>query len=570
MDNHSFALRQHLVLGLTSLLAFGLIAGSARAVQPLVVPRSPDVPPLIARNYDGDLDRDRIEDRLISKARAAETAHSRAATAAEQAATQAELNALVDVELIFDRQITQKQLTDFLAQGGEVTHLYEAVSYGWNGRLPLGKVTALTALMGDSLVQVEEVRPAELYLDNATRTGRVRPVWAAGFAGNASGFDGDSNITIGIVDSGVDESHTDLNGRRAFWHDYSADGSANPVDVVQHGSHVMGIALGTGAAAGAATGSLLFTDSGNLTGVGNGSFFPSPFNLPATPSVTVNIVSTWQGGGSTTLYLVYHTRGTSGGWTIQGAGVTGTSPLTLNLTFTPSTTRVYSAALTSNGSMSGYATTVAASGFAAIGDGFNKLRGVAPGCNWAGAKAFTTSGSGSSATISAGIDGLVANRIANNIKVMNISLGITGDPGISTSQRQKVNSAVNNGIVMVCAAGNDGLKATALQREMDDPGRAALALTVAAADDNNQLTDYTSSGFSSPGSTAGVEEDYKPDLMAPGGSVNYYSSILSVDSNSGDGTAFADPGNVHGQSVRGRQRGFSHRRAAAGGYQLEL
>ena len=67
-----------------------------------------------------------------------------------------------------------------------------------------------------------------------------------------------------------------------------------------------------------------------------------------------------------------------------------------------------------------------------------------------------------------------------------------------------------------------------------------MALTVGAADDNNQLTDYTSIGFTSPGSFAGIEEDFKPDVMAPGGSSGYYSSIMSVDSNSGDGTAFAD------------------------------
>ena len=65
-----------------------------------------------------------------------------------------------------------------------------------------------------------------------------------------------------------------------------------------------------------------------------------------------------------------------------------------------------------------------------------------------------------------------------------------------------------------------------------------MTLTVAAANDINQLTDYSSSGFSSPGSVPGQEEDYKPDLMAPGGST-FYTFIAAVDSNSGD-AAFAD------------------------------
>jgi PKD repeat protein len=336
----------------------------------------------------------------------------------------------------------------------------------------------------------------------------------------------------------VDETHVDLNGRRVFWHDYTTDAEPTPYDLIQHGTHVAGIAFGTGAAAGSATGDLLFTDEGDLAGVTAGSFFPSPFGMSAVSS-TVTLVATWQGGGSTTLYLAYHTKGVSGGWTAQ-ASATGTSPLTLTTTFTPSTTRAYTAALISASGVGAYTVTVQAPEFSGLGDGFNKLRGVAPGCNWAAAKVFSNTGSGSSLDINAGIDGLVANRVANNIKVMNISLGIIGNPGISTSQRAKVNTAVNNGIVVVCSAGNDGQGTSAGAREVDDPGRAALAITVAASDDNNQLTDYTSIGFTSPSSTAGSEEDYKPDVMAPGGSAGYYTSMLSVDSNSGDGQSFAD------------------------------
>ncbi|HWN93758.1 MAG TPA: S8 family serine peptidase, partial [Methylomirabilota bacterium] len=115
--------------------------------------------------------------------------------------------------------------------------------------------------------------------------------------------------------------------------------------------------------------------------------------------------------------------------------------------------------------------------------------------------------------------------------------GVTGGGGIHAPTREKVNTAVNNGIAMVISAGNSGGASN-----IPDPGRAAMALTVAAANDVNQLTDYTSRGFTSPGSTAGQEEDFKPDLMAPGGSAGYYTQILSVDSNSGDGTAIPGGG----------------------------
>jgi hypothetical protein len=489
---------------------------------------------LIGETYANDTNADRIDDQLLERARQALAAQKSARTPGQIAQAEAQASEMNDVELIFRDQISQRQIDSFLGQGGQITYIYKAVSYGWNGRLPLAQVPATSGLMGENLLLIQEAKQAKLHLDTATRTGRVRPIWAPLFAGNPSGFDGAGNITIAICDTGVDESHTDLNGRRVYWHDFSTDGALNPIDLVQHGTHVMGIATGTGAASGSATGTLRFTDKNTLTGVPSGSFYPNPFELPAA-SVTVTLVARWNGGGSTTLHLLYHTKGVSpsSGFTSQGS-ISGTSPLTLTLTFTPQTTRAYSPGLLSNGSMSDYVTTVQVANYPGLGDGFNKMRGVAPGCNWACAKVFTGTGSGVLSWTDAAVDDLVANRVANNIKVINLSLGAIGSPGISTSTRQKVNTAVNNGIVMAVSAGNDGGS-----QQVDDPGRAAMALTVAAANDVNQLTDYTSEGFASPGSTAGQEEDFKPDLMAPGGSANFYSAILSVDSNSGDG-AFSD------------------------------
>src|SRR5262249_12936161 len=163
-----------------------------------------------------------------------------------------------------------------------------------------------------------------------------------------------------------------------------------------------------------------FSDESTLAGVPNGSFYPSVFELPGT-SVTVTITSRWNGGGSTTLYLVYHTRGTNDGY-ISQASVTGSSPLTLITTFNASPDLEYSPALISHGSISTYVTTCQVSNFPGSGDSFNRLRGIAPGCNWACAKVFTSTGSGLLSWTAAALDDLVANRVTNNIKVINLSL----------------------------------------------------------------------------------------------------------------------------------------------------
>ncbi len=460
-----------------------------------------------------------------------------AKTAAQANSTQIQLDAMVDVELIFKEQITQKQIDTFLALGGQITHIYKAVSYGWNGRLPLSQVAQLPTLMGDSLVLAEESKAAQLNMDFATRIGRVRPVWSPGFAENVSGFSGNTNITIAIIDSGMDATHADLAGRGVFWQDYSTDAAASPLDISQHGTFVGSVAFGTGAASGSATGTLNGSLYGNLVGINNGNFLVTPMNLP-TNTITFTAQVRWNGGGNGTLGLYSHNKGTKTGYTIEGSGVTGASPLSLSVTVTGNPARAYSPVLVSNGLMTDYIITYQVPQYPG-GDDFNRMRGVAPDCNWAAAKVFATNGNSLLIWTAAAVDDLVANRVADNIKVINLSLGTTGSPGISTSNRQKVNSAVNNGIMVTVSAGNDGLSSPASAREVDDPGRAAMALTVAAANDINQLTDYSSQGFGSPSTTAGQEEDYKPDLMAPGGS-SYYSSIIAADSNSGDGNAFPD------------------------------
>jgi len=514
-----------------------LVTSAIHAGEPLVPPPLPAIAPQIATQYPNDADGDHVADDLAQRCQQALAKKTAAVLVASTNISSPAPDAAIDLELIFSRPITQSQIDTFLQLGGSITYIYKAVSYGWNGRLPLAQVNRLPALLGDSLVLVEESKPVVLHMDHATRTGRVRPVWSPGFVGSALGFSGNTNITVAIVDSGMDASHTDLAGRRVYWQDFSTDAVPNPVDYSQHGTHVGAVAVGTGAASGSATGPLLGTLYGSLSGIFSNNFVVTPMLLPTN---TINFTATvrWNGGGNGTLELLSHNQGTKAGWTVEGAGVSGTSPLSLNVSVTGNPAREYSPALVSNGSMTDYVITYQVPQYPG-GDNFNRLSGVAPRCNWAAAKVFATNGSSLLSWTAAAVDDLVANRVADNIKVMNLSLGTTGSPGISTTTRQKVNTAVNNGIVVTVSAGNNGLLSPASAREISDPGRAAMVLTVAAANDVNQLTDYSSQGFGSPTNTVGQEEDYKPDLMAPGGS-SYYSDILAADSNSGDGTAFPD------------------------------
>lgn len=518
-------------------LNFLALVSSGNAGVAPVPPPVPTIPPLISAMYPNDADSDHVDDQLIARYKQAGLALKSAVSSEQKSSAANALGAMVDVELIFKNQITQPQMDAFIAMGGEITYVYKAVSYGWNGRLPLGKISQLPARMGDSLVLCEEAKSQEMHMLLASRTGRVRPVWAPNFAGSAAGFSGNTNITIAVVDSGIDATHTDLAGRGVYWQDFSTDLFTNPIDISQHGTHLGSVAFGAGAASGSATGPLYGTLYGSLSGIFSGNFLVTPIEFPPA-TITFTATVRWNGGGNGTFGLYSHNKGVKFSYVPDGSSVSGTSPLNLSVTVNVNTNREYSPVLVSNGQMTDYAITYQIPQYTGV-DSFNRMRGVAPNCNWGAAKVFATNGNSLIIWTTAAVDDLVANRVADNIKVMNLSLGVSGTPGTNISERQKINSAVNNGIMLTVSAGNNGTFSPASAREVSDPGRAAMVLTVAAANDINQLTDYSSQGFGVPSNTSGQEEDFKPDLMAPGGS-SFYSDILAADSNSGDGNAFPD------------------------------
>ena len=151
-----------------------LWSGQALAQSPWQAPPEPAVRPQLPRRVEVDVDNNRIDDRLdgrvagLRRSLQAETVPSRRMQLA------ASLAAPVRVELVFDSQVSQKQIDDFVALGGSIDHVYRAVSYGWSGSLPASELDALATAMGGNLLVVTEDQPAQLHMDEATRTGRVR------------------------------------------------------------------------------------------------------------------------------------------------------------------------------------------------------------------------------------------------------------------------------------------------------------------------------------------------------------------------------------------------------------
>ncbi len=146
---------------------------------------------------------------------------------------------------------------------------------------------------------------------------------------------------------------------------------------------------------------------------------------------------------------------------------------------------------------------------AGTGEGNATYKGVAYGAALVGVKVLNSAGSGSTSTIINGINWVVQNKATYNIRVLSISLGSSGSSNGQDALSLACNSAVDNGIITVVAAGNSGPK----KYTIGSPAAAEKVITVGAMADCGEKGFYLAS-FSSRGPTA--DNRIKPDICGPG------------------------------------------------------
>ncbi|WP_432662311.1 S8 family serine peptidase [Wukongibacter baidiensis] len=169
----------------------------------------------------------------------------------------------------------------------------------------------------------------------------------------------------------------------------------------------------------------------------------------------------------------------------------------------------------------GHGTHVAGT-IAGEGDGNSKYEGVAKGAALIGLKVLAANGTGPSSGSAAAVDWCITNKDTYGIDIISMSLGVPGSSDGTDATSLAVNKAVENGITVVVAAGNEGPTTYTIGA----PAAASKAITV------GNMIDVGEDGFglaflSSRGPTA--DGRMKPDIGAPG------TNITSPKTNSGDG-----------------------------------
>jgi len=160
--------------------------------------------------------------------------------------------------------------------------------------------------------------------------------------------------------------------------------------------------------------------------------------------------------------------------------------------------------------------------------------GVAPKAQLVGVKVLDEGGSGSFATVMAGMEWTVDKRHDFNIRAASMSLGGFGLIEWTSSEEVSVNRMANemvrSGVALFIAAGN-----AAVSAQIGTPGSAEDVVTVGALDKDTSIAVYSSQGPTEEGRV-------KPNIAFVG------SSVMAPEANSGDGyvgysgTSMATPG----------------------------
>src|SRR5205085_10099613 len=104
--------------------------------QPWKAPPEPSVRPQLPSRAELDHDNNHIDDRIDHRTGALRRALAGERRIERREQIAADLAAPVRIELVFDEQVTQRQIDAFTALGGSIEYVYRAVSYGFSGSLP--------------------------------------------------------------------------------------------------------------------------------------------------------------------------------------------------------------------------------------------------------------------------------------------------------------------------------------------------------------------------------------------------------------------------------------------------
>ena len=443
---------------------------------------------------------------------------------------------VISVIVTTKTNIFQDELTLFMRLGGIIRHIWDDpkdVIYGFSGEIESAEIKEFSNQAGENVDLIEENFPTIRNSDVATHLAMVRTyVW------DKLNYTGDPNLAVAILDSGIDDSHPvfspgyeDLNWSKKIvgWYDATSDSSTTPDDYIGHGSHVAGIV--------AANSYNNTYDDGRIVSTWSYSkeltseSLDYNYVLWVNRTGTIDVSYVWRGEKSAqgTHLELYAPNGT-----LMVSDTSGNSNMTVSQTISSFNDYGYwVVALGCSWGVSGGVLDIAGVNkypYPDPVDNHSRFAGVAPDVKLVGVKIFDKYGDGYSDDVIEAFTWVKNNKATYHIAIASGSFSFSSTiPAVDSAAA----ALVNSGVSVVLSAGNDGQGSNLIY----SPGQVDGVITVAASNDYDNITTYSSEG---PGETSNTT---KPDITAPGGETAQ-GGILQVDTNDADSDSYTWSDNI--------------------------
>ncbi|MBD3194976.1 MAG: S8 family serine peptidase, partial [Candidatus Lokiarchaeota archaeon] len=395
---------------------------------------------------------------------------------------------------------------------------------GFSGFMPIEQnKTDFHLEFPNAVVESDEIIEAQMNYA-AFQTGAINSSW------NINGYKGDTNSSIAVLDTGVNPSNPYLKNKIIAWEDILNGGMIT--DVNGHGTFISSIITGTGITSynSSEASDLVFIKNythseifGYDINPGNFSIKICTFNLSQSESyfyinsswneITEGIDNLW-----VDLYyegnLLNSSKTTNGIWKTINHSIsedeTGIYDVFIKYHKELNTDPKFKFNLNGNYFPESYVTN------------FPRYTGISNGTKLVNYKILNESAKGFMSDLITGLESVIENRTKHHIISTCISIATLGED--NNAILNAIDEVIENGIMVVIAAGNYGVKTS---NSLNTIAENKNAIVVGAINDNDQVTFY-----SSMGKNIG-DNVIKPDIVAPGGSqLAEHRSIVSADANS--------------------------------------
>ncbi|MFX1574567.1 MAG: S8 family serine peptidase [Promethearchaeota archaeon] len=388
---------------------------------------------------------------------------------------------------------------------------------GFAGNIPEENISIFQNIYPEATIENDEILETQMNFASI-QTGAFNSTWYL------NGFKGNTNCSIAVLDTGVNPTHnffpkgynpSDLNGSIVGWENFV--NSQSIYDDNGHGTFISSIISGTGTDSYGSVNPSKVKIQENYSHTDlfeeyspskNYSLKLFTFNA-SKPNSNVLINSSWNcktGGIDDVWFELYY-----------GNGLVNCSHnklqnvyLTINHTFNQDKLGIYDLYLKYHKQLQSdpsFSFNVSISYFPEFYiENYTHFTGIANATKIVAYKILNQSGIGYSSDLISALISVSLNRSKYHIVSACLSIGTIGEDVAAINT--VINEVINNGILVVIAAGNSGVE---FSDSLNKLAQNENALVVGAINDKDQVTSYSSRGKE-------IGTVLKPDIVAPGGS----------------------------------------------------